>query len=205
MNKDQFEKQWQELKVYIRDKWSNLTDEDIRQINGRYDQLVSKIQQREGLTRDQAEEEVRTWYVENNRGQGKTYVREEDWRAKKEDNHSFLKGLLLAGLPLLLLAGYLASENSKLKQDAYTRATDIQEVNIARETAADRRLTDVVRRTLLNNQDVSRNGNIIQIESNDGVVTVSGTAANNQQRDLILKTASETPGVKQINNQLVAR
>ncbi|CDR33228.1 CsbD family protein [Criblamydia sequanensis] len=49
MNKDLFESQWSQIKPILRDKWSNLTDEDIRQINGRYDQLIAKIQQRRWL------------------------------------------------------------------------------------------------------------------------------------------------------------
>ena len=61
MNKDQFEGQWHELKGKIKEKWSRLTDDEIGQINGKYDQLIGQLQKRYGYHKEKAEEEIRNW------------------------------------------------------------------------------------------------------------------------------------------------
>ncbi len=61
MNRDTFSNIWPQIKNFIQDKWPNLTDDDVRQINGSLDVLISKLQQKYGYTRESAEEEVRNW------------------------------------------------------------------------------------------------------------------------------------------------
>jgi uncharacterized protein YjbJ (UPF0337 family) len=45
----------------VREKWSRLTDDDVGQIQGNFQQLVGKVQERYGKTRDEAEREVKGW------------------------------------------------------------------------------------------------------------------------------------------------
>ena len=61
MNKDIFEGNWKQLKGNVKQKWGELTDDDFDVINGKRDQLVGRIQERYGVTRDEAEKQVRDW------------------------------------------------------------------------------------------------------------------------------------------------
>jgi uncharacterized protein YjbJ (UPF0337 family) len=51
-----------QLKGKVKEKWGNLTDDDLTAINGRRDQLEGKIQQRYGLAKDQVRKDVDDWY-----------------------------------------------------------------------------------------------------------------------------------------------
>lgn len=61
MNWDRVEGNWQQFKGKLREKWGDLTDDDIDVINGRREQLQGKIQERYGKRRDEAEREVDDW------------------------------------------------------------------------------------------------------------------------------------------------
>jgi len=61
MNKDIFEGNWKQLKGNVKQKWGELTDDDFDVIDGKRDQLVGRIQERYGVTRDEAEKQVRDW------------------------------------------------------------------------------------------------------------------------------------------------
>jgi len=49
---------WKQLRGKVREKWGELTDDELDEIAGRRDQLVGKLQERFGYERDQAEREV---------------------------------------------------------------------------------------------------------------------------------------------------
>lgn len=59
MHTDRIKGQWKEMKGKVKEKWGQLTDDDLTEIEGRRDQLIGRIQQRYGLERDRAEEQVR--------------------------------------------------------------------------------------------------------------------------------------------------
>ena len=42
-----------------------LTDDDLDAINGKRDQLLGKIQERHGITQDEAEEQLTAWHEKN--------------------------------------------------------------------------------------------------------------------------------------------
>jgi uncharacterized protein YjbJ (UPF0337 family) len=69
MNWDQMEGKWNQYKGQVKEKWGKLTDDDLKVINGRRQQLVGKIQERYGIAREvaenQAEEFVKTLKAEN--------------------------------------------------------------------------------------------------------------------------------------------
>ncbi len=52
------EKKWATLRVKVQERWSDLTSEELDQIAGSYDRLVSKLQEKYGLTQQQAEHEL---------------------------------------------------------------------------------------------------------------------------------------------------
>ena len=59
MNTDILKGKWKQLKGSIKQTWGKLTDDDVEQIDGSYDKLVGKIQERYGHSKDQAEKEAK--------------------------------------------------------------------------------------------------------------------------------------------------
>ena len=45
----------------MKEKWGKLTDDDLEVIEGKKDQLVGKLQERYGFTKEQAEKELKSW------------------------------------------------------------------------------------------------------------------------------------------------
>ena len=58
MNRDIFQGKWKQLRGQVKQWWGDLTDDDLKQIEGNRDKLVGKLQERYGYTRDRAEQEV---------------------------------------------------------------------------------------------------------------------------------------------------
>ena len=58
MNWDQVEGKWKQVKGQAKEKWGKLTDDDLNIIDGQRQQLVGRIQERYGLAKEAAEEQV---------------------------------------------------------------------------------------------------------------------------------------------------
>ena len=61
MNSDQFEGKWKQLKGSLKQRWGKLTDDDITTLSGKKDELIGKLQERYGITREQAVREADEW------------------------------------------------------------------------------------------------------------------------------------------------
>jgi uncharacterized protein YjbJ (UPF0337 family) len=61
MNWDRIEGNWKQFKGKARQKWAELTDDDLDKLRGKKDELVGKLQERKGIERDRAEREVNEW------------------------------------------------------------------------------------------------------------------------------------------------
>jgi len=61
MNWDQIEGSWTEMKGHIKEKWGELTDDELDQIAGKRDQMVGMLQRKYGYAKEQAEKELDTW------------------------------------------------------------------------------------------------------------------------------------------------
>lgn len=59
MTWDEIKGNWREYKGRVREKWGELTDDDIDRIAGKRDQLLGILQNRYGKTREAAEEEIK--------------------------------------------------------------------------------------------------------------------------------------------------
>ena len=59
MNTDTIEGNWKQFKGQLREQWGKLTDDDLDQIAGKRDQLLGKVQERYGIARDKAEEQIK--------------------------------------------------------------------------------------------------------------------------------------------------
>ena len=61
MQWDEIEHQWAELQARARRHWFHLTQEDVEQITGTREQLIERVQERYGFSREQAVKEVDAW------------------------------------------------------------------------------------------------------------------------------------------------
>jgi uncharacterized protein YjbJ (UPF0337 family) len=61
MNADTLKGQWKQIKGEAKMRWGKLTDDDITQIDGSVEKLEGKLQERYGWTREQIDEELRSF------------------------------------------------------------------------------------------------------------------------------------------------
>lgn len=61
MNWEQIKGNFTEYKGKIKEQWGELTDDDLDRMAGQRGQLVGKIQQHYGCSREEAERQVDTW------------------------------------------------------------------------------------------------------------------------------------------------
>ena len=52
---------WKQFTGKVKEQWGQLTDDDLKVINGRRDQLEGKLQERYGYNKDQIRKEVDDW------------------------------------------------------------------------------------------------------------------------------------------------
>lgn len=65
MNKDRMEGNWLQFKGKVKEQWGKLTDDDLDVIAGKRDQLLGRIQERHGLSKEEAEMQVNDWKDRN--------------------------------------------------------------------------------------------------------------------------------------------
>lgn len=61
MTTDELQGKWKQLKGSVKQRWGKLTDDDLTFINGKKDELIGRIQERYGITREQAMKEADEW------------------------------------------------------------------------------------------------------------------------------------------------
>ena len=61
MNWDSVQGNWKQFSGKVKEKWGQLTDDDLTQINGNREQLEGKIQARYGHAKDQVKKDVDSW------------------------------------------------------------------------------------------------------------------------------------------------
>ncbi|MBN9787862.1 CsbD family protein [Pseudonocardia sp. TMWB2A] len=65
MDWNRVEGNWKQFKGKVKEKWGELTDDELDQINGNREQLEGRIQERYGLAKDQVKRDVDDWYNDN--------------------------------------------------------------------------------------------------------------------------------------------
>jgi len=65
MNEDIFKGKWKEIKGKVKQKWGKLTDDDVTQMQGSYEELAGKLQKTYGYQKDQAKKEIDNFIKEN--------------------------------------------------------------------------------------------------------------------------------------------
>lgn len=58
MNWDQIEGNWKQYTGRVKQKWGELTDDELIAIAGRRDQLAGKLQERYGLAKEQVQKDL---------------------------------------------------------------------------------------------------------------------------------------------------
>ena len=58
MNWDQLKGKWKQSQGKLREKWGRLTDDDWERIAGQRDQLIGRVQERYGIAKEVAQEQV---------------------------------------------------------------------------------------------------------------------------------------------------
>jgi len=61
MDWNRIEGGWKQFKGKVKEKWGQLTDDDLDVIDGRRDQLEGKIQERYGTAKDRVRRDVDDW------------------------------------------------------------------------------------------------------------------------------------------------
>lgn len=61
MNTDTVQGKWKQVKGSVKQRWGKLTDDDLTTLSGKKDELVGKLQERYGYTREQAVKEADDW------------------------------------------------------------------------------------------------------------------------------------------------
>jgi uncharacterized protein YjbJ (UPF0337 family) len=59
MNWDRVKGDWKQFGGKVKEAWGKLTDDDLKVIAGKRDQLLGVIQKQYGIARDEAEQQVR--------------------------------------------------------------------------------------------------------------------------------------------------
>ncbi|VDL27085.1 CsbD family protein [Pseudomonas aeruginosa] len=59
MNSDVIKGKWKQLTGKIKERWGDLTDDDLQAADGHAEYLAGKLQERYGWSKERAEQEVR--------------------------------------------------------------------------------------------------------------------------------------------------
>lgn len=65
LNSQTLRGEWNQLKGSVKQKWADLTDDDLTHIEGDRDKLVGRVQERYGHSREDAERDVDNWRRDN--------------------------------------------------------------------------------------------------------------------------------------------
>lgn len=58
MNREELEGRWAQLKGQARERWAELSDDDVEKVKGRSEQLAGAIQERYGVSKEEAQRQI---------------------------------------------------------------------------------------------------------------------------------------------------
>ncbi len=61
MNEDQFKGKWNQVKGKMKQAYANLTDDDLKYAEGKSDELLGRLQEKTGKTKEQLKEQIDKW------------------------------------------------------------------------------------------------------------------------------------------------
>ena len=61
MNKDQLEGKWKQIKGEFKMRYGKLTDNDIAYSEGKFDEMLGRLQERTGRNKEELRDEIENW------------------------------------------------------------------------------------------------------------------------------------------------
>ncbi|MDC6405222.1 MULTISPECIES: CsbD family protein [Maribacter] len=61
MNKEQLEGKWNQVKGEFKQKYGNLTDDDTTFAEGKFDEMLGRLQEKTGKRKEEIKKEIETW------------------------------------------------------------------------------------------------------------------------------------------------
>jgi uncharacterized protein YjbJ (UPF0337 family) len=61
MNKLQIKGNWNELKGKVKQKYADLTDDDLTYVEGKEDELLGRLQKKTGKSKEELTDELNNW------------------------------------------------------------------------------------------------------------------------------------------------
>ncbi len=61
MNKDQLEGKWKQVKGEFKQKYGKVTDDDMMYQEGKFDEMVGRLQEKTGKTKEEIKNEIDSW------------------------------------------------------------------------------------------------------------------------------------------------
>ena len=62
MNWDVVEGKWEQLKGSVKEKWGDLTDDELQEAGGKKDKLSGKLQEKYGWSKEEADNELDNFF-----------------------------------------------------------------------------------------------------------------------------------------------
>ena len=106
MNETVIKGKWHQTKGAVKEQWGRLTDDDVKMLLGEGEQLVGKLQERYGYTKEQAEQEVADFL--DSLHEDLPFAQEREHAAEVVRKHPWFTGVFFGGI-VLILAGYTLS------------------------------------------------------------------------------------------------
>ncbi len=67
MNWDIIQGKWEQLKGSVKEKWGDLTDDELTEVSGQQDKLSGKLQEKYGWTKERANDEINRFFADKDR------------------------------------------------------------------------------------------------------------------------------------------
>lgn len=61
MNSDQLEGKWKQIKGQFKQKYGEVTNDDVTYAEGKFDDMLGRLQERTGKTKEQIKDEIDKW------------------------------------------------------------------------------------------------------------------------------------------------
>lgn len=72
MNWDQIQGNWKQLTGAIKERWGKLTDDDLAIASGRFEYLAGRVQERYGITKEEAHRQLKEFFNSMKAGSAKS-------------------------------------------------------------------------------------------------------------------------------------
>ena len=97
VNQQTLQGNWNEIKGRLRERWGQLTEDDLREFNGNVDQLVGTIQRKTGERREQIEAQLESMMERALRGAERARESVQEYSQQAAEMYNQMAGNLRAG------------------------------------------------------------------------------------------------------------